>query len=113
LSDSHIIKIPQHIHTFKAGVTCYILLEFGSSETYSVMRLFINDKEVGRCESESTLDLIIDKTSKPILGAADLNGKNYGKNIMYIINLKGALTRKQRDGLFAATAKLHKDLGRY
>jgi hypothetical protein len=111
--DAHIIKVPQQLHTFREGVTCYILLELGASQTYSVMRIFINDREVGRSEMDAYLNYVVDKDSKPMIVGADINHQNNGKfTLSTLMSLRGTLTKKQREDLFGAVAKFHKDAGR-
>lgn len=106
--ESHIIKVPEKIHTFRAESVYYLLLEYGFSETYSFMRLFINDKEVARNQMDYKLNLPLEVKPDEMVIAADIKKTNFGKfTLSFLSILKGTLTREQRESLFGATIKFH------
>jgi len=81
---SHMIRVSQGINTFQPEAKYLFTIDYGLSSDYSFMRLFINDKEVGRHEIQGWLKLIFrgptdPDISKTMLLGCDISKHNFAK----------------------------------
>ena len=106
--ESHIIKVPEKIHTFRAESVYYLLLDYEYSETYSFMRLFINDKEVARNQMDYKINLPIEVKQEEMVFGADITKLNFGKfTLSFLAILERTLTKDESESLFATTLEFH------
>ena len=109
----YIIKIAPRFHTFKPEERKYFHAEFAISETYSFIRLYINDKEVGRLAFNSPLKWEPGPDACPLLIATDITKTYFGKfEISSLAISEETFSRSQRNVLFATYAKFLADLNR-
>ena len=80
LGTPHIIRISQGINTFQPEAKYLFTIDYGLSPDYSFMRMFINDKEVGRYEIQGWLKLVFRGPSDPDISKTMLIGCDISKH---------------------------------
>lgn len=78
-SEEHIIKIPRKIYSFQLNVWYFIYFDYGYSNDFSFMRLYINDKLVGDKFFKYNLNIPKTLEAKDMFIATDINRQNFSK----------------------------------
>lgn len=78
--ETYTLKIAQQVHGLIKEKPHFIYCDFGSSDDYSFMRMFINEKEVGRLNLSSYVDFPNSNIVKKTIGS-DITG-SYSSSFM-------------------------------
>jgi len=106
LGSPHIIRISQGINTFQPEAKYLFTIDYGLSPDYSFMRMFINDKEVGRYEIQGWLKLVFRGPSDPdisktMLIGCDISKHNFSKfTVAFSAIYKGPMAKQDYKKMF-------------
>jgi hypothetical protein len=102
----HIIRVSQGINTFQPEAKYLFTIDYGLSPNYSFMRLFINDREVGRHEIQGWLKLVFrgptdPDISKTMLIGCDISKHNFAKfTVAFSAIYKGPMAKQDYKKMF-------------
>lgn len=103
---SHVVRVRPGIDTFQPEAKYLFTFDYGISADYSFMRLFINDKEVGRHEIQGWLKLIFrgptdPDISKTMLIGCDISKNNFSKfTVAFTAVYKGPMAKNDYKSMF-------------
>jgi len=115
---SHVISVPQGINSFQPEAKYLFTIDYGLSAEYSFMRLFINDREVGRQEIQGWLKLIFrgptdPEISKTMLLGCDISKHNFAKfTVAFSAIYKGPMAKQDYKKMFEIWASTMDKLSR-
>lgn len=97
--ETYTLKIAQQVHGLIKEKPHFIYCDFGSSDDYSFMRMFINEKEVGRLNLSSYVDFPNSNIVKKTIGS-DITG-SYSSSFMLseIVFFDKPFLKKEIDSL--------------
>jgi hypothetical protein len=82
--------------TFKINARYFIYCDVGTSENYSFMRIFLDDREVARQNFNSSINIKSEEDFKGISLGSDIEGENNGNFEMSFLSIGELLPKKKR-----------------
>jgi len=98
--ESHLIKIPKRIHTFQLESYYHFYFDYGVTGDYSFMRMYINNKEMGKIIFEEKLNMPEKVNKENLTIGADIFGQNTSKfTIQMLFASQTTFRSKERNDL--------------
>ncbi|KGO88398.1 hypothetical protein Q765_00330 [Flavobacterium rivuli WB 3.3-2 = DSM 21788] len=108
--ETYSLNIKPGLQTFRSNQVNNVLIEYGHSASYSIMRIFINNVEAAR--QEFKFDLQFNGTSELILGTAKTGEVSGSYRVHSLVVLEGVFNNEKRESFYNAVVKLNENLDR-